>query len=409
MSVSAEVSLLVGRRTWNRSLCLMAGLLTVLLAAALTVSACGESPLLTGLSLSTSLLRPDGKSESFVLIDYGLSRRADVEVRLLADDGKQYTLGPSRTRPPDYYQIKFNGAIGVDDSADRRVLPDGTYQVSVMARDASGRFEEQTQLLTISSADTDPPQISDVVAQPLVFSPNGDGIQDESTVGYTISKESKVTVFATDAGGSYSLLDPPTKRGDGPYTFIWDGKENGGRLLPDGRYTVHIRAEDAAGNVTEVSQEVTIDNGGIPRLELKKVKFVPTTVPVNGEIKVEVTVKNTGTTTIRWDESMGPAPGAEYTTDMTYAFWRNDKGEPLYYERNGVWRIGVGWDNEPRPYPFRWAIGKTLEPGEEATITGTIQILQSGRPEMWIWAGIEQGGVGFPGGRQGMTKITISY
>jgi len=390
---------------------LAAGLLVAIaLVLVLVGSSCRETPLIYDVSVTPATLTPNGDGVGdFVLIGYGLSRRADVTLKLVGADGIQYPLGTTKTRPADVYQMKFNGAIATDDSANRRVLPNGEYRLVISAKDESGRADEQSAPLTISSADTNPPQITDIVVQPSVFSPNGDGIDDETSIAYTLTKESKVTLFVTDAKGAYSLLSPPTKRTDGPYTFKWDGKENGGRLLADGKYTVHIQAEDLAGNVTEVTREATIDNGGTPRLEIKKVKFSPTTIPVNGKITVEVTVKNTGTTVIKWDDTMGPPPGSEYTTDMTYAFWRNDKNEPLYYERNGVWRVAVGWDNEPRPYPFRWAIGKTLQPGEETTITGTIQILQTGRPEMYIWAGIEQGGVGFPGGQQGLTKITISY
>jgi hypothetical protein len=48
-------------------------------------------------------------------------------------------------------------------------------------------------------------------------------------------------------------------------------------------------------------------------------------------------------------------------------------------------------------------------PGEEATILGTIQVNIDRQSVVRFWAGVEQGGVGFPGGQVGLTQIRVSF
>ncbi|MDO8692206.1 MAG: hypothetical protein Q7R39_19720, partial [Dehalococcoidia bacterium] len=92
-------------------------------------------------------------------------------------------------------------------------------------------------------------------------------------------------------------------------------------------------------------------------------------------------------------------------------------GAPLYFERAGVWRGGVEWSIAGRSYPVRWALlplnpyeeYPSLQPGQEAVITGTIKILINRTGEVYFWVSAVQEGVGFPGGAVGRQKIVISF
>jgi hypothetical protein len=129
-------------------------------------------------------------------------------------------------------------------------------------------------------------------------------------------------------------------------------------------------------------------------------------VPRGGILNVEIRVRNTGDTVIH---TLCPPPGTAYTTDNNYNDFLLPDGQVECYERAGVWRVGVEWDLAGRPFPARWGLGKSLMPGEEATILGTIQVNIDRQSVVRFWAGVEQGGVGFPGGQVGLTQIRVSF
>ncbi len=61
--------------------------------------------------------------------------------------------------------------------------------------------------------------------------------RDSSTVRLTILNENGIPVHEADGNQT-----------SGQHDFTWDGKSSNGTTLPDGLYTLQVRAEDAAGN-----------------------------------------------------------------------------------------------------------------------------------------------------------------
>jgi hypothetical protein len=370
---------------------------------------CAAPALMTGVIVEPNVIEPNEASvRNETRLRYSLSRRADIKINLLGPDGFSQEMR-NQTRAPGNYEIRFDGSVG--DEANRRVAPDGQYTFVVQAVEAGGRSEEQKAALTIRNADNMAPEIRDVSGNLDVISPNGDGINDEMTLSFALTKKSTTMLYLTrDDDGSYYMLYPP-KEMVGLQAFLFDGHDNGKKLLPDGRYTFHIRAWDKAGNQSEAARPIAIDQGGIPRLDIIDAKFSPTAVPLGGTVKVRITVRNTGNAVVRSNpaDGIGPPPGQKYTTDQSYATWQDDKRTPLYYERPGTWRVGISWTNAPPPpVPVRWSLGKDLAPGEETTVTGEIEVLQRTR-EIYFSAWVVQEGVGFPGEGRAQTKVMISY
>ncbi|MCL4535438.1 MAG: Ig-like domain-containing protein [Bacteroidetes bacterium] len=391
-----------------RRLITLAGLLVVL-AGMLGVSGCFSSPLLFNVVIDPPAISPNEESvRNEARLQYSLGNRADVKITLLGPNGFSQLLR-DQTRAPGNYEIRFNGAVGTEEQ--QRVIPDGHYTFVVEAKDSNGRTAEQRANLAVEDADTVPPEIRDVSANLDTISPNGDGIDDEMTLSFALSKKATTMLFLTrDDDGSYYMLYAP-KEMEGLHAYLFDGHDNGEKLLVDGHYTFHIRAWDKAGNVSEAARPITIDQGGIPRLDITEAKFSPTAVPLGGTVHVRITVKNTGNAVVRSNpaDGIGPPPGTAYTTDQSFATWQDDKRTPLYYERPGTWRVGISWTNAPPPpVPIRWSLGKDLSPGEETTITGDVQVLQRTR-EIYFSAWVVQEGVGFPGEGRAQTKVTISY
>lgn len=370
--------------------------------------ACANRPVLSDVRVDPARIRPDGSSiGDQAKIQYTLGRRAYVTLSIIAPNGEAHVLRDAVLRAPDQYEVRFDGSVSTGEGPNRRVLGDGSYVLKIRAVDVDGDSAEETRALAIEGADTSPLEVGNLVIQPTTITPNSDGTDDEAAISYALSKKAEVTVFATDREGNFALLQPPAEQeGEAGLAAPWDGKENGGRPLPNGRYTIHIRAADKSGNVAEAAQEVAIENAGTPRMSISRVKFWPPVVPLNGTLHVEITVKNIGDTIIK---TLGPDPGTRYTINSSYASFRDAGGVPIYYEKPGFWRAGVMWNNAPQPYPVRWGFGRELKPGDEVTVGGQIVIdAELSRTGIFFWAGIEQGGVGFHDTNRGQTEIRIS-
>ena len=97
-----------------------------------------------------------------------------------------------------------------------------------------------------------PLRISDLVAQPPLISPNGDGVDDFATISYTLSAPANVTATLLDAGGNaVSTLFADEFHGAGPQSFVFYGDD-----VPDGSYTILLQAK---ANGKQVSARVALE------------------------------------------------------------------------------------------------------------------------------------------------------
>ncbi|MDB5080098.1 MAG: N-acetylmuramoyl-L-alanine amidase family 2 [Chloroflexi bacterium] len=100
-------------------------------------------------------------------------------------------------------------------------------------------------------------------------------------------------------------------------------------------------------------------------VDLKSITFTPTTVKLGDTVKVEAVVTNTGTLPI---ETQDPAPGFIYEEGQTYETLEMIK-------QNGKFRLAIDFSNNSGiSHPYRWGLGKALNPGETATITGYVKM-----------------------------------
>lgn len=368
------------------------------------------SPLISQVSLTQSTISPNGDGvDDFTFIEYSLEAKAQVSIDFAAANGEIYSFRRHEPRSPGRYRARFDGSYIPDPArAEARVLPSGSYTYIVTAQEeGTNRRQEVRGSLTLVNSDTRPPGLDDVIVYPETISPNGDAVDDEALISYRLTKESLVSIFISDGAGRRYFLEEENQKSAAPHSHRWNGTA-AGNLLPNGSYTLSLRARDKAGNVTEYLVPVTISGGGTPKLEIAAVRFTPPTLPLGGALKVEIEVQNVGDITLR---TMGPPPGTAYTTNMNFNSFHagNDPlAPPLYYEQAGYWRVGVSWDTADRPYPIRWGMGRDLAPGEKTTITGTVQILVDRTRQVRFWAAVIQEGVGF-GEQVGLKSILISY
>jgi hypothetical protein len=397
-----------GMGLWALMTCLLLGL-----ASCRT----GEA-LLSDVRTSSSALRVVGDSgDQNAVIHYSLSRPASVSVWLT--DGAEGTLliRDRQPRPPGLdYRLTLDGTYapgaatpagmaGPAEVVERRVVPAGQYRVTVQAVDEQGYREEAVTEVTVVAADVNAPRIEELIAYPDLVSPNFDAIEDVAQISFRLTKDARVSIYATDATGRKAYVGVrEEKREAGAYAETWTGVVNE-RPLPDGLYHYTVEARDRAGNVTVGRVPIRLNAGGLPKAKITWVHIAPRRVLLGGVVHVEVGVRNIGDTVIR---TQGPDPGYGYNSYESFG----SIADGQYFDRAGFWRVGIDWQGAPvtagARFPYRWGFGHDLAPGEEVLVRGTIEILHK-VSKIWLYAGLVQEGHRYYDDGVGRAMVEVSF
>ena len=89
--------------------------------------------------------------------------------------------------------------------------------------------------------------LTDVVVLPTAFSPNGDGINDRTVFAFNVVRvgdDSPVAAEIYDLGGRpIRRLAQERPFSTGTYEIEWDGRDDGGRMVPPGLYFVQLSVD----------------------------------------------------------------------------------------------------------------------------------------------------------------------
>ena len=374
----------------------------------------GDSSLLRNVAIGHDQITPNADGDvDATFIAYEISRNATVSIYFENENGERFYFRDSKARGVGEYRVLFSGIVegyrlpdeNVQGEILSRLLRDGLYTWTVEAVEANGNDEMAQGQLQIADADPVLPEIRNFTIWPesRLFTPNRDGISDRAKPQFFLEKDVEdLQVFLlASTGETYPMseLERDVEADtEGYHIYNYDaGVDNGAKPPPDGTYTVVAVARDAEGQQMRVEDELTIEFGGVPRADVfppsagDTVEFDVTAVSLCDTITFTLTVRNYGTTPIR---TSGPAPGTVY--DSTWNF--NTVGWPT---ESGVFRVGIGYENELQPYPYRWAVGNVedleligehyyLMPGERAVVTGGIRVVDAlgVRNPQPMWAGL---------------------
>jgi len=86
--------------------------------------------------------------------------------------------------------------------------------------------------------------------RPRVFTPNGDGSNEQVTFEYENIDENSIVCWIYDIKGS--VVRQLDIVGGGEDKFTWDGKDEGGNIVPSGIYIYQIEVEGQTINGTIV-------------------------------------------------------------------------------------------------------------------------------------------------------------
>jgi len=377
----------------------------------------------TDASVSLSEISPNADRDADATrIDYSLRREALVSIYFEDEDGNKYFFRDEEIRTRGDYNVLFSGIVdgfvlpGEDVEGDvmQRLIPDGEYTWVVQAEDtATGQVDDLSGTLIIDGGDPVLPDLWEFSVSPDVFEPNQDGIKDRVEINIYIPKDASLTVYLVDQNDDRIYIpefqETRLPGEEGRHSFEYDGGiDNGSNPPPDGRYTVVAEAVDDEGQQVMRTDDLEIQNGGIPLAEIvgqpggDTLRFSSETVIQGDVLYFEVTVENYGDAPIR---TTGPASGHVYEQTEIYT-------STGYFVESGAWRVGIHCETCLTDYPWRWSLGDEesltaivddrgntqyyLMPGERAVISGGIrltEIVESRNPQNF-WAGLIHEDVG---------------
>ncbi|MDX2000453.1 MAG: CARDB domain-containing protein, partial [Thermoanaerobaculia bacterium] len=160
-------------------------------------------------------------------------------------------------RPTPCSSVHGRWATWGDDPGEAEFTGDATARVHVWDR---GGFHVCREVDFFYDGQVEGPSVTGL---PRLFSPNGDGELDlfEGLVAVEETAEVTIEVFAGERGegGRVRTLITDQTVLDAQ-EFEWDGRDDGGGTVPDGKYQIVATYRDGCGNETTRSYGVEVDN-----------------------------------------------------------------------------------------------------------------------------------------------------
>lgn len=396
--------------------CALPFLLAVMLAG------CGQldlnaGPLLYDVAVAPDFITPNADGNADVTeIRYSLRRSAEVSIYFEDENGERFYFRRAQRRSPGDYSVFWGGVVDQPQRVDTpfgvqeilsHVLPDGTYQWTVEAREVSADepapdpntpldqvIDNRAQIeppattepgagesdrtvaraqgtITLQDADTNVPELRNFAVVPQIFRPNQDGLRDDwVSISYYLSKEvDQMLVYLIDPDApairfpiaQIPGLVLPTEEGHHQYRYE-GGVDLNAEPPADGLYAIIAEARDAAGNAVRVTSELTIAEGGKPRADIAQGEIDwqnangrTVSLLLGEKLCFSAVVTNHGTVPIR---TSGPWPGQEYRMGENYNTLARANDIRPWGPQSGVWRFGINYDTTTTDFPFRWAIGR---------------------------------------------------
>jgi hypothetical protein len=158
-------------------------------------------------------------------------------------------------------------------------LPDGRYDVTVVARSSAGAEARKASALTVSRA------LGLVSVSLPAFSPNRDGIQDSVVVRFSLTAPALVRARVFRDGRGVGVLVPESSLPAGGQRVTWTGLRASGAVR-DGTYSIVVDARDEVSGIT-VAIPVVVDTRA-PRLRVVPGKRLALEVSEAARVRLRV-------------------------------------------------------------------------------------------------------------------------
>jgi hypothetical protein len=194
----------------------------------------GAKPVALAISSASALPRtitPNGDGQTdFSQISYTLTAPATVTATLRGPNGQDLSVLFSQPRQPGKQSFRF-AAGGV---------ADGRYEIVLSATDGRATVTSVVSVLVDRT-------VRSFTAAPLAVSPNGDGVGDEVTFGFELTRAASVKLEIAQAGKTLASVYAADLL-PGAQTVSWNPSG-----LKDGKYAGVLTATNDVGSVTHTA------------------------------------------------------------------------------------------------------------------------------------------------------------
>jgi flagellar hook assembly protein FlgD len=128
------------------------------------------------------------------------------------------------------------------------------------------------------------PKIYGFIVEDPAISPNGDGVRDGATIGFTISQTATWRLDIRSGDGT--LVRHMTGEGKVVET-TWSGRDDDGKLQPDGVYTVQADATSVDGEARSATDDIRLDTVAP---DIRSATIAPDPFSPNGDGQDDVAV-----------------------------------------------------------------------------------------------------------------------
>ncbi len=116
--------------------------------------------------------------------------------------------------------------------------------------------------------DLTPPGADSVYVSAEYFSPNGDGIKDETRLYFDLADYGTVSVRILEGEDTeVRTLASEVALGSGLHSYTWDGRSENGEVVPDGQYRFELRTYGSGGASNVASLGIVVDTNRSPLIQ----------------------------------------------------------------------------------------------------------------------------------------------
>ncbi len=200
------------------------------------------APVIVGVEAAPTGISPNG-DDAFdaTQLSARFSETVDWTLRVTDRDGDQVASASGTGKEP---VVNWTGLL------EGSAVPDGTYTYTFRGQDAWRNAPSPVARSGSVRVDTTAPTLGGFTAAAGTpwFSPNGDTSRETIAIKGTTSESGRIAVRVRDASDT-TVRSFSTNVSAGAFSISWNGRDNDGRVAPDGVYSIRVTPVDALENV----------------------------------------------------------------------------------------------------------------------------------------------------------------